>query len=198
MNASSTRTKGRPSPETPGAPAARDVGGQAPATNSTGIPSASVEAKRVAAAILEVLAGARGPCEAAQVLGISLARYYQLENRAIAGLVSACEPRRRGRGCNGPINELAALRQECQRLRRDCARHRALVRAAERTVGLNPSAGEETPAPAVTGKKRRRKPVARALKMAAMLQGDPADASVSGVESAAVSASDNPDRAAVP
>src|SRR5215472_9787580 len=89
-------------------------------------PEASPEAKRLAAAILEVLAGARGPSEAAQVLGISLARYYQLENRAIAGLVGACEPRRRGRGSSEPVNELASLRQECQRLRRDCARQQAL------------------------------------------------------------------------
>ena len=37
---------------------------------------ASAEAKRVAAAILEVLAGARTPTEAAQALGLSLPRYY--------------------------------------------------------------------------------------------------------------------------
>jgi hypothetical protein len=36
---------------------------------------ASAEAKRVAAAILEVLAGARTPTEAAQALGLSLPRY---------------------------------------------------------------------------------------------------------------------------
>ena len=122
MNASSARTKTRPSTETPAAPAGPEPGVESPTTNATGLPPASVEAKRLAAAILEVLAGLRGPSEAAQVLGISLARYYQLENRAVAGLVMSCEPRRRGRGSTGPVNDLAALRQECQRLRRDCAR----------------------------------------------------------------------------
>jgi len=39
----------------------------------------SATAKRLAAAILEVLAGARTPTEAAQTLELSLPRYYQLE-----------------------------------------------------------------------------------------------------------------------
>src|SRR5262249_32609299 len=96
----------------------------------------SPEAKRVAAAVLEVLAGTRGPAEAAAALGISLPRYSQLERRALAGLVAACEPRRGGRRRGG--NELAALRQECERLQRECARQQALVRAAQRSVGLAP------------------------------------------------------------
>src|SRR4051794_11117365 len=82
------------------------------ATATTDLPEASSEARRLAAAILEVLAGVRGPTEMSQVLGISLARYYQLERRALAGLLAACEPRRRGRGQRSS-NELAALRQEC-------------------------------------------------------------------------------------
>jgi hypothetical protein len=177
MNASSARTKTRPSTEMPAAPAVPAMAAESPAPNATGLPLASVEAKRLAAAILEVLAGARGPGEAAQVLGISLCRYYQLENRAITGLLGACEPRRRGRGSSGPVNELASLRQECQRLRRDCARQQALVRAAQRTVGLNPPAVEETPASTGSGKKRRkRRPTARALKMAALLRGEPTPA----------------------
>jgi hypothetical protein len=49
---------------------------------------ASREAKRLAAAILEVLAGTQAPAEAARWLGISVARYYQLEVRGLAGLVA--------------------------------------------------------------------------------------------------------------
>jgi hypothetical protein len=45
--------------------------------------------KRQAAAILEVLAGARTPTEAATALAVSLPRYYQLESRALEGLVAA-------------------------------------------------------------------------------------------------------------
>src|SRR5277367_3066829 len=131
-------------------------------TTASGSLEGSAEAKRLAAAILEVLAGMRGPSEAAKVLGISLARYYQLETRALAGLLAGCEPRRRG-GRKGPT-ELSALRQECERLRRDCARQQALVRAAQRTVGLAPPAVEEPPASTGSSKKRRkRRPTARAL-----------------------------------
>jgi len=83
------------------------------AAGTSGLLEASAEAKRIAAAVLEVLAGSRGPSEAASVLGISQARYYQLETRALAGLVAGCEPRRRGTR-KGPT-ELSSLRQECDR-----------------------------------------------------------------------------------
>jgi hypothetical protein len=44
---------------------------------------ASRDAQRMAAAILEVLAGARTPSQAAEALGVSLPRYFQLETRAM-------------------------------------------------------------------------------------------------------------------
>ena len=59
-------------------------------------PLRSREAKRLAAAILEVLAGVRTPAEAAQALSIPLPRYYHLEVRALHGLLTGCEPRPRG------------------------------------------------------------------------------------------------------
>src|SRR6202040_2657795 len=76
---------------------------------------ASAEAKRLAAAILEVLAGARTPTEAALSLGLSLARYYVLEDRALQGMLVACEPRTMSRGPS-PQSALAALRRECDQL----------------------------------------------------------------------------------
>jgi hypothetical protein len=45
---------------------------------------ASAEAKRLAAAILEVLAGMRTPAAAAQVLKLSLPRYYPVGSARIA------------------------------------------------------------------------------------------------------------------
>src|SRR5260221_13686581 len=60
----------------------------------------SATARKQAAAILEVLAGARTTGQAAEALGVSLPRYYQLEQRALEGLLSACEPRPQGRGCS--------------------------------------------------------------------------------------------------
>jgi hypothetical protein len=127
---------------------------------------ASREARRLAAAILEVLTGFQTPSEAARGLGLSLARYYQVEVRALDGLVRACEPRR-GRG-RQPGNELTDLRRECERLRRECARQQALVRATRRTVGL----AEPPAAPAAEARprRRRRRPTARALKVVAQLR----------------------------
>jgi hypothetical protein len=128
------------------------------------------EARRLAAAILEVLAGMQTPSEAARALGLSLARYYQLEGRALAGLVAACESRRCGRG-RAPGSELAELRRECDRLRRECARQQALVRVARRTASLGEPPAAPSP-PAETRPRRRRRPKARALKMAAQLRAE--------------------------
>ena len=60
-------------------------------------PQASREARQLAVVILEVLAGSRTSQQAAQAIGLSLPRYYQLEARAVAGLIGACEARPRGR-----------------------------------------------------------------------------------------------------
>lgn len=130
------------------------------------MPSRSREAKQRAAAILEVLGGARTPADAARALGISLMRYYVLEERAVAGLVAACEPPPAGRVVDD-ARRCAALQRECQRWERECTRLQALVRAAQRTIGLMPPA-----APAKDkGKKRRfRRPTVRALQAAASLR----------------------------
>jgi hypothetical protein len=133
----------------------------------------------MAAAILEVLAGARTPGEAAQALGLSLPRYYQVETRALNGLLAACEARPKGRQPN-PANEALGLRQEDERLRREITRHQALVRASQRAIGLpsSPSPPAKTGKPAAGGsngasaKKTRRRRMARALSVAQRLQKD--------------------------
>ena len=75
----------------------------------------------MAAVILEVLAGVRTLTDAAQTLGMGPPRYYLVEQRAIQGLVSACEPRAKGRvpttarqGAR-PERELAVCRRELSR-----------------------------------------------------------------------------------
>lgn len=168
-----------------------------PGTAPTPRGGASPEARRQAAAILEVLAGLRRPSEAAQVLGTSLPRYYQLEQRALAGLVSACEPAPRGPR-QDVARQVARLEREKQRLQRECDRQQALVRVTQRSLGLLPPpakpAGKESPAtPEGTGSKRRRhrRPMVRALKAArslareataadAVAASEPALAAVSG------------------
>lgn len=130
-------------------------------TNGDG---ASREAKRLAAVLLDVLAGARTPPQAAEVLGVSLPRYYQLEDRGLNGLVAACEARPRGRQANAET-ELHTLTKENGRLKKELARYQSLVRLTQRTVGVPP------PAPAkVAGKRRKRKPTVRAMRRADRLR----------------------------
>jgi len=128
------------------------------------------EAKQIAAAILEVLAGARTPTEAGQALGVSLTRYYLLEERGLQGLVRACEPRPRGKVASVD-SQRVKLERECDHWRRACARQQALLRAAQRTIGL--SAPMPTPASPSGKKRRKRKPVVRALHAAACLREEP-------------------------
>lgn len=127
-----------------------------------------VQAKQLAAAILEVLAGARTPTEAATALDLSAPRYYQLEAQALRGLLAACEPKPKGR-VRTVETEVETLRTENQRLQRELTRHQALARAAQRAVGLSPPAQ----APVTkTGKKPRKRRLARALSVAERLKQD--------------------------
>jgi hypothetical protein len=145
--------------------------GPAPKQRQTWTPpgAPSQEAKRRAAAILEVLAGGRLPSEAAAALGVSLPRFYLLEQQALSGLVQGCEPKPHGRTPT-PERALAKLHKEVERLKRESVRQQALVRAAQRSIGLTLPEPQKTKAP--PGKKRRRRPTVRALKHAARLQSD--------------------------
>src|SRR6516165_12807459 len=87
-----------------------------------------LQAKQLAAAILEVLAGARTPTEAATALNLSVPRYYQLETQALRGLLEACEPRPKGR-VRMVKTELETLRKQNERLQRELTRQQALARA---------------------------------------------------------------------
>jgi len=145
-------------------------------------PQSSKDAKRLVAVILEVLAGLRSPPQAATALQLSLPRYYQLETRALQGMLKACEPKPKGRQAN-PTAGMAALQRQNERLQRDLGRQQSLVRLAQRAVGLNQP---PPPAPKASGKKgRRRKPVVRALSMATRLKQEadtaaaPSDSNVS-------------------
>jgi hypothetical protein len=155
------------------APAGRARAGRAgrrPPGPATAV--ASREAKQRAAAILEVLAGARTPADAAGALGVSLPRYYLLEEQALAGLLGACEPQPRGPRVDA-ARRVKDLERECERWRRECSRQQALVRAAQRGIGLPAPAPPAKPA----GSKRRpRRPTVRALRAVARLRADEAPA----------------------
>ena len=163
-SSTSATVNGKPAAEALRAPAARKRRKPSrPLTSMTRLEPErqSQEARQIAAAVLEVLAGARTPSSAASALSVSLPRYYALEARALEGLLKACE--RRGRGPRRSAErELARLRRDMDRLQREAARNQALLRAAQRAVGLR--AAELPGASERKGKKRRRRPVARALK----------------------------------
>jgi len=128
------------------------------------------EANRRAVAILEVLGGMRTPTDAAAALGVALPRYYQLETRALEGMVTALEPRAVGKQ---PSLEgrLVRLQKELEQTRRESARQQALVRVAQRSLGLKPPTAPNGQMPAKDGARRRkRKPTVRALKAAAVLR----------------------------
>jgi hypothetical protein len=147
--------------------------------DSTSVAEASPQARRQAVAILEVLAGVRRPSEAAQVLETSLPRYYQLERRALTGLLTACEPARKGQRPD-PSRRIVVLEREIHRLKRECDRQQALVRAAERSLGFAKPALKQSgkakadPSNGDGAKKRhlQRRPTVRALKAARVLQTD--------------------------
>jgi hypothetical protein len=152
--------------------------------------AAGSDARRQAAVILEVLAGVQTPTSAAQALGIRLPRYYFLEQRALGGLVAACEPRPKGRTVSSD-RQIARLERELAVCRRELGRQQALARAAQRVLGLKVAPvptvttgkagapGKGHAASGVTGgkKSRKRKPVVRALRAARVLK---ADCSITG------------------
>jgi len=161
---------------------------------------ASPAARRGAAAILEVWAGVRTPQQAASALGLSLPRYYQIEQRAVTAVVASCEPQPRGPGPNYECR-IRGLERQLATSRRDAARLQSLLRTSQRTLGLTPA---PAPAPAPTGKggkRRAKKPTARALKFAKVLAANSAgekeavgieptgDSAVSGATRVAVAAS---------
>lgn len=133
---------------------------------------ADEDARKLCAVILEVLAGGRTPTEAAALLGVSPPRYYALEARALGGLLRACERKPKGR-TRTPEREVVKLHGELKRLEGQCARLQALLRASQRAVGLAPPRPPKSKETA-SGRKRRRRPVVRALRAAKALSSAPA------------------------
>ena len=129
----------------------------------------SAEAKRLAAVILEVLAGAKDTADGSQALGVSLARYYVLETRALQGILAALEPRPRGKRVSAAA-ELDHLRRDKARLEREVTRLQALLRASQRAIGLVPPKASAGSKLGRTGRRKRRG-TARALRAVSALRG---------------------------
>ena len=135
------------------------------------IQGGSPEANRLAVLILEVLAGSRTPLDAAKTLGVRLPRYYQLETRALQGLITALEPRPKVRQPS-PEGRIARLEKALGEARRESLRQQALVRVTQRSLGIKPPPDEGKQAGKDAAGRRKRRPSVRALKVARRLARD--------------------------
>lgn len=124
-------------------------------------------ARKAGAVILEVLSGLRGTAEACEVLAITPMRYYVLETRALQGLVGALEPRPKGKR-RSPDDKMREIVRDKQRLERELMRTRALVRVAERTIGIPAVASKSKSG--TNGKTKRRRRGERARRAIAALR----------------------------
>ncbi len=131
----------------------------------------SREAKRIASVILAVLSGERGPQEGSESLGVSLNRYYQLERRALAGMISGLEPKPKGKRAS-PERRIAELESSKARLEKELKRQQSLLRAAQRSLGVRPAKKGDKIGPKGRKTKARRRGVVRGMKLAASLGAD--------------------------
>jgi len=127
------------------------------------------EARKHAACVLEVLAGLRTPEQAAEALSISLPTYYNLESRAMRGLIHGCTPTPPGRTMV-LLKQVRGLEVKCAGLEKQLGRYQALLRNAQR--GLLPPP-VDVKAKTGVGRKRKHKPVVRALRTIEVLQREP-------------------------
>ncbi|WP_374615837.1 hypothetical protein [Thauera aminoaromatica] len=140
-------------------------------------------ARRHAALLLEVWCGVRTTQAASDAMGVAVTRFYQLEARALQMVVAAMEPRPRGRQKTAE-SEVAKLKLETTRLRRDVERFQSLYRTSQRALGVavaKPPDKAENPGP---GGKRKRGPRKRARGQAVasvLLGGAPADGAIKEV-----------------
>jgi hypothetical protein len=116
---------------------------------------ASETSRKAAAGILQVLAGLRTPAEVGEALGLSVNRYYQLEQRALEGMLRALEPRARGPR-RSPVAEAEKLRVRLVQQEREVSRYQALLRASQKALGLKTVVRERP------GKGKARRPRVRA------------------------------------
>lgn len=134
----------------------------------------SNDARQKAYVIIETLSGLRSPSDASALIGVTINRYYQLEWRALQGLVDALEARPAGRQPS-PEATTKRLERERERLERELRRAQALVRVAQRAVGLPAAAPTPRDATGDAKKRRRRKPKNRTARTLARLRpSDPA------------------------
>jgi hypothetical protein len=134
--------------------------------------AASPQARRTAAVILEVLAGLRSTGDAARTLGVTSVRFYAIEERAIGGLIAACEPRQSGIQPEArEAHELAHLRNQVRKQGQELNQVRSVLRTTQRQLGVATAPDLVASKPGKPGKDGKptkhkiRRPTVRALTM---------------------------------
>jgi hypothetical protein len=137
----------------------------------------------LAAVILEILSGVRGPQEGSEALGISLTRYYQLEARALAALVQSLEPQAKGKR-SSPEKRIATLESENHRLGQELRRYQTLLRVAQRGLGVASADRKQAKLGSQRSAKqtKRRRGTVRGLKLAQELSPPAPSETESGAE----------------
>jgi hypothetical protein len=116
----------------------------------------SQQAKERAAIVLEVLAGTLQVSEASEKLQINAPAYYNLEARALQGLVKGCESRAKGPGINYR-KQIRELEEQNRKLEREARRYQSLTRAAQKAIGLMEIRQESPASGNGTGKKPKKR-----------------------------------------
>jgi hypothetical protein len=131
------------------------------------------DSRKQAAVVLEVLAGLRTPEQAAEALGLSLQTYYNLETRALRGLIHGCTPMPPGRTMM-LLKQVRSLEAKSAGLQKQVGRYQALLRNAQRSAGLlaAPPASTAGKSSTTASGRRKRPPTVRALRAVEALQRD--------------------------
>ena len=98
-----------------------------------GIPAEETAKKRVWM-ILQVLSGQMGVSDAAKAAEVSMTRYYQLEQKALKGMLHALSPAAsKERGT--PVEQLARIRKKNETLAEENSRQKQILRMARKLWG---------------------------------------------------------------
>lgn len=102
------------------------------------------EVRERTAVIMKVQAGLMTPTEAAQKLGISRKTYYELEAKALSGLMQAIARGKTGRPKNAVDEEKEAMAKEIKALKQQVALNQMTIKIRELFKGLDGVKAEGT------------------------------------------------------
>ena len=96
------------------------------------------DARRRASMLMEVWTGQMSPSQVQQALKVSAMTYYAMEHRSMQALITACEPRGKGRRREATATEVEVekLKKEKAVLERELLRQQALVRMTRKAYGV--------------------------------------------------------------